>query len=156
MQKTTIIAILLIIALIAGGFLIYFYKNQSSQNNLYTGSSGNINSNNVQPGSGSSGTPQTTPKTYNIMIQNTAFQTPMLTINVGDTVVWTNNDVMQHTVTSDSGNELSSSPLGGASSGGYYSSPTSGGTYPHTFTTAGTYNYHCSIHPGMRGIIIVQ
>ncbi|HTZ41834.1 MAG TPA: plastocyanin/azurin family copper-binding protein [Candidatus Omnitrophota bacterium] len=31
-----------------------------------------------------------------------------------------------------------------------------GGTYSHTFAAAGTYSYHCSIHPSMKGTIIVQ
>ena len=32
---------------------------------------------------------------------------------------------------------------------------TPGGTFEHTFATAGTYAYHCSIHPTMRGTITV-
>lgn len=31
-----------------------------------------------------------------------------------------------------------------------------GGTFSHTFTAAGTYHYHCSIHPSMTGIIVVN
>ena len=31
-----------------------------------------------------------------------------------------------------------------------------GGTFQHTFTTAGTYAYHCSIHPAMKGTITVN
>jgi len=31
-----------------------------------------------------------------------------------------------------------------------------GGTFKFTFTTAGTFPYHCTIHPGMTGTIIVQ
>jgi plastocyanin len=39
-----------------------------------------------------------------------------------------------------------------------FSSPTlaTGATYQFTFTHAGTYAYHCSIHPSMKGTIIVQ
>jgi plastocyanin len=33
---------------------------------------------------------------------------------------------------------------------------TPGRTFEHTFATAGTYNYHCSIHPSMKGTITVQ
>jgi plastocyanin len=67
-----------------------------------------------------------------------------LTINVGDTVIWTNLDSVAQDVVSDSGNELSSITLG------------QGGTYSHTFTKAGTYPYHCSINQYMKGKIIVQ
>jgi plastocyanin len=31
-----------------------------------------------------------------------------------------------------------------------------GATFSHTFTTAGTYHYHCAIHPSMTGIIVVN
>ena len=34
--------------------------------------------------------------------------------------------------------------------------PSSGNTYSHMFNTAGTFNYHCTIHPGMNGSIVVQ
>ena len=30
-----------------------------------------------------------------------------------------------------------------------------GGTYPHTFANAGTYNYHCNFHGGMTGSVVV-
>jgi len=84
------------------------------------------------------------PQTNNITIQDFAFSPLTLTIHAGDTVVWTNQDAMGHTVTSDSGGELNSSTIPG------------GGTYSHTFAAAGTYSYHCSIHPSMKGTIIVQ
>ncbi|MDO8528533.1 MAG: cupredoxin family copper-binding protein [Nanoarchaeota archaeon] len=78
-----------------------------------------------------------------VKISNFAFSPSTLTINVGGKVVWTNMDSAPHTVVSDSGNEISSSSL------------SNGGTYSHTFNTAGTYDYHCSIHPSMKGTIVV-
>ncbi|MCW3127521.1 MAG: Copper binding protein plastocyanin/azurin family, partial [Bacteroidetes bacterium] len=41
---------------------------------------------------------------------------------------------------------------------GSFASPTMGGgaTYSHQFTTAGTYTYSCTFHPGMNGTVIVQ
>lgn len=80
----------------------------------------------------------------NIEIKNFAFSPSTLTIKVGETVTWTNNDSTSHTVTSDSGNELSSGSI----------SPSQ--TYSHTFNTAGTFDYHCSIHSSMKGKIIVE
>lgn len=151
MQKSVVVvAFLLIAVLLVGGFFLFSNRNQSNYGNINPSSSGSQSSNSTQTGSGSS--EQQASKTYNISIQNSAFQSPLLMINVGDTVVWTNKDSMPHTVTSDSGNELDSSTLSGAT-GGYY--PKSGGSYSHTFTTEGTYDYHCSVHPGMKGEIVV-
>ncbi len=79
-----------------------------------------------------------------VEMSNFAFSPATLTIKVGDTVTWTNKDSVQHTVTSDSGSELGSSPI-----------PT-GQSYSHTFSSAGTFAYHCSIHTTMHGTIIVQ
>jgi amicyanin len=81
---------------------------------------------------------------HSISITEYMFSPSQLIIKVGDTVVWTNNGATSHTVTSDSGSELSSPTL------------SSNGIYAHTFNAAGTYNYHCSIHPTMTGVIIVQ
>lgn len=79
-----------------------------------------------------------------ITINNFAFSPATLTINKGETVVWTNSDPMAHTVTSDSGSELSSGTL------------SKGQTYSHTFNDAGTYNYHCNFHSSMKATIIVK
>lgn len=91
-----------------------------------------------------SNTNPSSPQTFNIVISGFAFNPSSLTINKGDIVVWTNQDSVAHTVTSDSGSELSSSQI------------STGTTYSHTFNTAGTYNYHCSIHTSMKGTITVQ
>ena len=79
-----------------------------------------------------------------IDISNFAFNPQTLTINKGDTVTWTNQDSATHTVTSDAGNELSSGNI------------ENGHSYSHTFNSLGTFSYHCSIHTGMKGKIIVQ
>ncbi len=83
-------------------------------------------------------------KTYPAEISGFAFSPSTLTIKVGDTVTWTNQDAAKHTVTSDSGSELNSELLG------------KGRSYSHTFATAGTYNYHCTPHPYMTGKVIVE
>lgn len=78
-----------------------------------------------------------------VTMKNLMFSPSTLTVSVGTTVTWKNTDSLQHTVTSDTG--LFDSGLFG-----------SGATYTHTFSTAGTYPYHCTIHAGMVGTIIVQ
>jgi len=78
-----------------------------------------------------------------VFIQNMAFSPATLTVAAGSTVTWTNKDAMTHTVTSDStlfnsGNIVVN------------------GVYSYTFTTVGTYSYHCSIHPSMTAKVIVS
>ena len=85
-----------------------------------------------------------TQKTYNIEISDFAFKQSQLTINVGDTIIWTNKDSTRHTVTSDAGNELGSDYL------------PKNEIYSHTFNLAGTFDYHCRPHPYMKGKIIVR
>ena len=67
----------------------------------------------------------------------------VLVIGVNNTVTWTNQDYTIHTVTSNVG--LFSSGL-----------LNHGDTWSYTFTTSGTFPYHCAIHPYMVGTIIVE
>ncbi len=64
-------------------------------------------------------------------------------IGVNNTIQWTNNDSVPHTVTADDGS-FSSGNL----------NPSDEFTW--TFTTAGNYAYHCSYHPWMKATIIVK
>jgi plastocyanin len=84
-----------------------------------------------------------------VSIYGMAFNPSSLTVAVNTAVTWTNGDAVAHTVTSDTP-LFDSGPI--SASGGYGG----GGSYTYTFTVAGTYNYHCSIHPMMTGKIIVQ
>jgi len=69
-----------------------------------------------------------------------------LTIDAGDTVIWTFTDGAPHSVTSDTGsNETFDSGTLPASS-----------TYQYTFTEAGVNDYHCEVHPSMVGTITVN
>ncbi len=163
MQKGVVVILVLIAVVLVAVGILYFPR--GSNNSYNTGTNTNPGTGGQQTrasstpntsGTGTSGGTQTTPQTYSVSIQNMAFGPSSLTIKAGDSVTWTNMDSVPHTVTSDSGSELSSGTLSGASSGGYYSSPSAGGTYTHTFSTLGTYSYHCSIHTYMKATIIVQ
>lgn len=72
-----------------------------------------------------------------------------LTVAVGTTVVWTNNDNTMHTVTSTAPEEEATE---------VYDSQImeAGQTFEHTFNTAGTSEYFCFLHPWMEGSIIVE
>jgi len=79
-------------------------------------------------------------------MENFAFNPSELKIEVGTTVIWTNNDNSPHTVSSDSGGkaELNSITL------------SSGDKYNHTFARVGTFNYHCNYHNTMKGKVVVE
>jgi plastocyanin len=78
-----------------------------------------------------------------IAIKNFAFSPAKVTVKVGTTITWTNQDSDAHTVTSMNGGPLRSKTLN------------TGDTYQYTFTTAGTYSYLCTIHPFMLGSVVV-
>ena len=78
-----------------------------------------------------------------VNIAGLAFSPTNLTVKAGTTVTWTNNDAATHTVTSDNGAFTSSGNL------------KTNDTYQFTFMTAGSYPYHCTIHPSMQATITV-
>jgi plastocyanin len=75
-------------------------------------------------------------------IDNFTFSPKVVTVKVGTTVVWTNNDDIPHTV-ADPG-KFKSKALD------------TGDSYSFTFTTPGSYDYFCSLHPHMTGRIVVE
>ena len=89
--------------------------------------------------------------THNVTIQLTAFDPAILTVHVGDTVVWRNNSFLQHTVTR--GNNCQGTP-GGFNSG--IMDPAA--EFSFTFTSAGAFDYFCLLHclAGMRGTVTVE
>ena len=162
MKSGILIVAVLILAVIAGG-VYFFWQNSSNSSapNQATGTNGNPNpvSTEGQTSGEEAATPEAAagnPVSLDVQISGYSFSPSTLTISVGDSVTWTNMDSAPHTVTSDSGSELDSGTLSGSSSGGYYSSSTVGGSYSHTFATAGTYAYHCGIHASMEGTIVVE
>jgi len=72
-------------------------------------------------------------------------------IAVGTTVTWINNDSTLHTAVS--GNPESGGPSGGEFDSSYLAK---GKTFSHTFDTAGTFDYYCTLHPFMKGQIVVK
>jgi len=70
-------------------------------------------------------------------------------ITVGGTVTWDNTDNAAHT---------SSSGTAADGPDGVFDSSLimAGGSYSHTFDTAGTFDYFCMVHPWMTGTVIVE
>ena len=73
-----------------------------------------------------------------------------LSVPVGTTVTWINNDNTGHTVTE--GNPSSNTPPNGFDSG--ILAP--GKTFTHTFDKPGTIQYYCTLHPTMMGEVVVK
>lgn len=99
------------------------------------------------------------PGTVAVTIQDFSFSPGSVTITAGTTVRWTNAGPSAHTTTSDAG-AWASTPLGAPQGGVGYGGGSAGGTFDFTFTQAGTYPYHCSLHPpssypGFTGTITV-
>jgi plastocyanin len=79
-----------------------------------------------------------------VAIDNFSFLPKEIAVAAGTTVVWTNHDDVPHVVASADDQFKKSAALD------------TDGSFSHTFTTAGTLTYFCSIHPHMTGKIIVK
>jgi plastocyanin len=86
------------------------------------------------------------PGTVDVTIRDFSFSPANVTIHAGMTVRWINRGPSAHTTASDAG-VWSSGTLDAPNGGVYGSGQSGGGSYMVTFTTPGTYNYHCEIHP---------
>src|SRR6185437_15119958 len=80
-----------------------------------------------------------------VTISHYSFQPGALTVAKGSTVTWLNKDDDVHTIKSTDGPEAFSSPA-----------LDNGNRFGFTFHRAGTYHYVCSVHPYMRGVIVVR
>jgi plastocyanin len=78
-----------------------------------------------------------------VSIASFAFQPATLTVHVGDTVAFANNDGETHTATAMDGT-FNSGRLDPKA------------TFSYTFTKPGTYPYQCRIHTSMKGTIVVK
>jgi plastocyanin len=107
---------------------------------------------------GGSGNP---PPTANVTMLDYRFSPETVRVAVGSVVGWSNGGMTGHTSTSDAAlwNSSAIAPPGPPPPTCQYppcdGSP--GGTFQHTFATAGTYPYHCMFHDslGMKGVVVV-
>jgi plastocyanin len=93
-------------------------------------------------------------KYVQVAIEDYGFSPAKLDIKTGTTVVWTNRDSMQHTVTSTDRPGVDAQPTGA-----FVSVPLDkGGTFQYMFDSPGVYHYECSIHasrPSMHAKVVV-
>jgi hypothetical protein len=85
-----------------------------------------------------------------VHIASFAYSPATLTVHVGDTVTWVNDDPFAHSVSANDGS-FDSSPSCPSTCMG------SGATFTFTFVKAGTFAYHCRVHGlAMSGTVVVQ
>ena len=136
-----LITLVVIAFLVVIGWAVYSHEkgyNQPSSNPPAASPSTSNNTGGTTGGTSSS--------TGAVAIRNMMFTPPQITVQKGGTVTWTNNDSVAHTVTDDLSN------VGGPDSGTIQP----GASYNFTFNKTGSFQYHCTIHPSMRGTIVVQ
>lgn len=135
MKISLIVGIIAVLVLIGiGGF---FLINKTSYDN-------NANNAGVNVPSSTENNVPASEENKIIEIKDFAYSPEEITVSIGDTIVWVNKDSAKHTVTSDAGSELDSELLDKNSE------------YSHTFDKAGTFAYHCTLHPYMKAKIIVE
>ncbi len=81
--------------------------------------------------------------TLDAAVQDFRYQPDRLEITAGTTIMWTNNGQVMHTVTAQDGS-FDSGPI------------EPGQRRAITFSRAGTFPFHCTPHPFMRGVIVVR
>ena len=87
---------------------------------------------------------QSAARSGGISIDNFTFNPPTLTVKAGTTITWTNKDDIPHGIASANNAFSRSKALDTDDS------------FSFTFTTPGTYQYFCYIHPHMTGTIVVE
>ena len=83
------------------------------------------------------------PARHEVVIRGFAFAPPSLAIAAGDTVVWSNQDIVPHTATAEDGRWNSDTLAAGAS-------------WRRVFAEAGAHPYRCRLHPVMKASVDVQ
>ena len=145
MDKRLIAVLVVVIVLVLAGGVYLSAKNKPASSTQSTSSTNDMS--NMPSGStnNSSGNGSETPAATNkVDIANFAFSPAHITVAKGTTVTWTNHDTTAHTVVETDGK-----------SGPNSSAVNPGDSYTFTFGEAGTYQYHCSIHPQMTGSVTV-
>jgi len=79
-----------------------------------------------------------------ISVKSMQFAPQAVTVKKGTKVTWRNDDSLVHNVSAMNSGGPTSGPL------------LPGKTYSYTFNVPGIYSYECTLHPGMRGTIVVQ
>lgn len=79
-----------------------------------------------------------------VVMKGIRFMPGDITVSVGDTVTWTNEDPVDHDVVDEAGGKFKSELF------------SEGETFEYTAEEAGAIEYVCTVHPGMGGTITVE
>ena len=82
--------------------------------------------------------------TVRATMRQLAYEPARLEVAAGTTVVWTNDAPLAHTVTADDGTTFDSGTI------------EPGSRWAFRFTRPGTYTFHCTPHPFMKGVVVVK
>jgi plastocyanin len=88
-------------------------------------------------------TKQRKPKTHIVVMEAMVFRPAALTVSSGDTIVWVNKDIVEHTATS-------------AAAGFDSKMIRAGKSWKHTIRSRGNFGYVCTYHPAMTGTLRVK
>ena len=152
-EKIVLVAVILVLV-VGGGFIIFAQDNNrepvektSSMSHDMSSSSEEVNEKDLVD--------LTNDSEVKIDIDSTGYKVANIKIKLGSTVVWTNQDTVEHTImtgnmddsqshsTSDDKSELMSPVL------------KNGESYSYTFNEVGNYSYHCSKHPSDKANVTV-
>lgn len=136
-NSTMTVAIVVVVLVVLAVVAFLLLRNPSATNNT---TANNTVTNTTTTNTTTTNTTTNTTTDVPVSISNMAFPATT-TIKRGQTVVWTNNDSTQHNVTFTTG-----------TSSGLLSK---GNTFSRVFDAVGEFDYTCTIHPGMKGKIIV-
>ena len=78
-----------------------------------------------------------------VTIEGFEFRPPLVTVKLGDAVVWRNADLVPHTVSAKDA-ALDSPPIA------------NGGTFRFTAKRKGRFDYICTLHPTMKATLVVE
>jgi plastocyanin len=84
------------------------------------------------------------PKTYTVIMEAMEFRPKALTVSSGDTIVWVNKDIVEHTATSAIDGAFDSKMI------------RAGQSWKYTIRTKGNFAYGCTYHPTMRATLQVK
>ncbi|HSX43143.1 MAG TPA: cupredoxin domain-containing protein [Candidatus Saccharimonadales bacterium] len=142
MHKKVVISLVTLVVIVAAVVGIVMAKNNASKDTTAVSTDSSMD----MPAKSSTSTDDSSKSTAtnSVAIKDFAFSPADITVRVGTTVTWTNQDSAAHTVTETDGKT-------GPDSG----TLATGKSYSFTYAAAGTYSYHCDFHSSMVGTVTV-